>query len=71
MDNTQDPQLPKAVADKYELKHLRDAGSYALPGIGPVDLSSIDLKMAAKIAKKTPYLVAKERTAEKKSEVSA
>ncbi|MBS7565097.1 hypothetical protein KHS38_11840 [Mucilaginibacter sp. Bleaf8] len=58
MANTPDQQLPKAVADKYDLKIL-SVGTYDLPGIGVVDLSKVDLKTAGKIAKKTPYLVAK------------
>lgn len=58
MANTPDQQLPKAVADKYELKIL-SVGTYDLPGLGLIDLSQIDLKTAAKIAKKTPYLVPK------------
>ncbi len=63
--------LPKAVADKYELKHI-PVGRYEVVGIGEVDFATIDLNTAAKVARKSPFLVAKETPAPtKKSTVTA
>jgi hypothetical protein len=58
MAETNVAALPKEVADKYDLKHLTP-GTYEVPKIGIVDFTTIDLKTAAKVAKKTSYLVEK------------
>jgi hypothetical protein len=52
------PALPKEVADKYDLKLITPA-TYDIPGFGIIDFTTISLAMAAKVAKKTPYLVEK------------
>jgi hypothetical protein len=68
--NNNAASLPKEVADKYELKHI-PVGRYELVGVGEVDFTSIDLKTAAKVARKTPYLVAKETPAPAKKSPAA
>jgi hypothetical protein len=51
-------QLPKAVADKYELKGFSEAGIITFPGgIGEVDLSTVSLEVAEKINKIRPTLL--------------
>lgn len=69
-DTTKAPALPKEVADKYELKIIIPA-TYDIPGFGIVDFTSISLATAAKVAKKTPYLVEKEAAASPKKTVAA
>jgi len=57
-DTTKAPALPKEVADKYDLEIITPA-TYDIPGLGIIDFTIISLAMAAKVAKKTPYLVEK------------
>jgi hypothetical protein len=49
-------------AYQYELRHI-PIGRYELVGIGEVDFSKIDLKTVARLARNTPYLVARETSA--------
>lgn len=59
-------QLPKAVADKYELKGFQEAGIITFPGgIGEVDLSTVSLETAEKINKIRPNILVLKGKAEK------
>lgn len=59
-------QLPKAVADKYELKGIQEAGIITFPGgIGEVDLSTVSLETAEKINKIRPNILVLKGRAEK------
>jgi hypothetical protein len=59
-------QLPKAVADKFELKGFAEAGIITFPGgIGEVDLSTVSLEVAEKINKIRPNILVLKGKAEK------
>jgi hypothetical protein len=65
-DTTKPKALPQEVAAKYDLKIITP-GTYDIPGFGKIDFTTISMAMAAKVAKKFPYLVEKEATTAKKA----
>lgn len=67
MSDKKKPQLRTEVAEKYELAIVGEAGMINHPKYGMVDLATIDLKRAEKLAAATDfnYLVEKKSSPKK------